>query len=203
MSGHQTTLPEYDCASQRCTSLTFLSTSPENLECLGSISSVLSSAVVSILGFQNVSESISSDVVTEPKSKTFNQELHLNQNFVGQARQERSSAHVVFHAESSPVDFEWLLERCDNDDELVLDVLRSFCEQGQAHITALNSEYNMAVEIGPKTERISFHAVNFHIDYIAHRLLRQLQVHIAQLHSVESCNFSLLFISFTSIVRMA
>ena len=140
MSGHQTTLPEYDCASQRCTSLTFLSTSPENLECLGSISSVLSSAVVSILGFQNVSESISSDVVTEPKSKTFNQELHLNQNFVGQARQERSSAHVVFHAESSPVDFEWLLERCDNDDELVLDVLRSFCEQGQAHITALNSE---------------------------------------------------------------
>jgi hypothetical protein len=154
MSGQQ----EYDWGAQRHTSFTFLSSCPENLESLGSISSVLSSAVVSILGLENGSESKSVVSESNPKSinQTSNQNLDTNLNI----RQDQNSIHMVLNAESKPVDFDWLLEICDHDDELVLDVLRSFCEQGQAHISALNLIYSSVVELDSEADRLSFHAVS-------------------------------------------
>jgi hypothetical protein len=38
-----------------------------------------------------------------------------------------------------PVDFGWLLERCEGDNQLVMEVLRTFCEQGQRHICGMQS----------------------------------------------------------------
>ena len=44
---------------------------------------------------------------------------------------------VAYQSNPSPVDFGWLLERCDGESQLVQDVLRSFCEQGQPHVDTL------------------------------------------------------------------
>ncbi len=154
---------EDGCASQGFTSLTFISTSSENLECLGSISSVLSSAVVSILGFQNGPESSFPEIGSEPIPKTVAQAINLNENLDVQVKHEMNPAHLVCYEESNPVDFDWLRERCDNDDELVLEVLRSFCEQGQAHIVSLNTLYNSTLEPDSKAERLTFHAVSWYL----------------------------------------
>jgi hypothetical protein len=45
---------------------------------------------------------------------------------------------------SSPVklnhiDLDWLLDRCDGDTQLVGEVLHSFCEQGQHHLSSIRS----------------------------------------------------------------
>jgi hypothetical protein len=51
-------------------------------------------------------------------------------------------------------DFEWLHERCDGDTQLVLEVLRCFCEQGQTRLQAMQSalkEMDMS--------KLVFHAV--------------------------------------------
>ena len=38
-----------------------------------------------------------------------------------------------------PVEFSWLRERCEGDDRLVQEVLLTFCEQGQRHISGMQS----------------------------------------------------------------
>ena len=37
-----------------------------------------------------------------------------------------------------PVDFEYLLRRCDDDNQLAVEILRTFCEQGQIHLSAMH-----------------------------------------------------------------
>jgi HPt (histidine-containing phosphotransfer) domain-containing protein len=64
-------------------------------------------------------------------------------------RNAASKAHY-----QQPPDFAWLQERCDGDNQLVLEVLRCFCEQGQTHIQALQS----AMKERDKTKLV-FHAV--------------------------------------------
>jgi hypothetical protein len=144
---HHSGPTELDSASLRSASFTYLSaTGPENLECLGSISSVLSSAMASVLGFQNGSES--NTLCTR----------NLEEDREGKQISDDQSCGAESHA----VDFDWLRERCDNDDELVLDVLGSFCEQGQAHIAALNAAHKSPVDLDPNGDKLLFHAVYFH-----------------------------------------
>ncbi len=126
---------------------------------MGSISSVLSSAVVSILGFQNEPECISTEMVSDPNPKSEDHALNLNQKLDANFTFEKNISRVVCNDDSNPLDFDWLRERCDDDEELVLDVLRSFCEQGQSHIVALNAIYNSDAELDSKAERLAFHAV--------------------------------------------
>ncbi len=61
---------------------------------------------------------------------------------------------IAYQMSSAPFDFVWLLERCGGESQLMLDVLRSFCEQGQYHLNAVQisaKESNM--------KQLSFHAV--------------------------------------------
>jgi hypothetical protein len=61
-----------------------------------------------------------------------------------------SSVHI------DPVDFVWLRERCEGDNLLVIEVLRTFCEQGHRHISGMQSSIK---EMDAKM--LLFHAVNF------------------------------------------
>jgi hypothetical protein len=61
---------------------------------------------------------------------------------------------VAYQMKSEPFDFMWLLERCDGESQLMLDVLRSFCEQGRLHINAVQ---NSAKDVD--MQKLSFHAV--------------------------------------------
>ena len=55
---------------------------------------------------------------------------------------------------AEPIDFEWLLIRCEGDRQLVLEVLRSFCEQGQKHLSAMQN-----IVHGADFKLLMFHAV--------------------------------------------
>ena len=60
-----------------------------------------------------------------------------------------------------PSDFAWLQIRCDGDTQLVFEVLRCFCEQGQTHLQAMQSSMeNMDKPM------LVFHAVRFFVEPI-------------------------------------
>ena len=82
----------------------------------------------------------------DPKTVAINTELsfvHMPSPNLGRIRSEPI------------VDFDWLLERCGSDGQLVLEVLQSFCEQGQHHLNAIQNcirEHD--------TNRLIFHSVS-------------------------------------------
>ena len=57
---------------------------------------------------------------------------------------------------SDPVDFAWLLARCDDDPHLVHEVLKSFCEQGRTHLGSMQGTLQ-----GISRDCILFHTVSF------------------------------------------
>ena len=66
-----------------------------------------------------------------------------------------NSSNPSFHAHVEPVDFGWLRERCEGDNRLVQEVLRTFCEQGQRHISGMQSSIK-----DMDAKMLLFHAVN-------------------------------------------
>ena len=161
---------------RECTSYTSLQVGTESIDGLGSISSVLSSAMVSILAFPDEAGTVQvrtrhrasegpthsmqdpnfrvdshSEVVRLRTRNASDSKANL-ESTRGQAHEQRSTVH--------PLDFTWLRERCDHDEDLVLEVLKSFCEQGQHHINSLNTMYHSKLDAAEKVQRISFHSVN-------------------------------------------
>ena len=55
---------------------------------------------------------------------------------------------------AEPIDFEWLSVRCDRDDQLFLQVLESFFQQGQEHLSAMQKAAQ-----DEDADRILFHTV--------------------------------------------
>jgi hypothetical protein len=79
-------------------------------------------------------------------------EADIGTNFVLERTVEFNAYHHM--SPHKPPDFEWLHERCDGDTQLVLEVLRCFCEQGQTHVQAMQiamKEMDMS--------KLVFHAV--------------------------------------------
>ena len=56
-----------------------------------------------------------------------------------------------------PVDFEYLLRRCDDDNHLAVEILRTFCEQGQIHLSAMHGAVKLNDGSG-----LLFHSVLLH-----------------------------------------
>ena len=75
----------------------------------------------------------------------------------------RPKLHSASHSTSTksmkqtnePIEFQWLLLRCEGDEDLALKVLRSFCEQGQMHVSAMQKAIQEM-----DNNRILFHSVN-------------------------------------------
>jgi hypothetical protein len=67
---------------------------------------------------------------------------------------------VAYQINSAPFDFVWLLERCDGESQLMLDVLQSFCEQGQCHLDDVKSSVKQK-----DMQKLSFHAVKIRLLY--------------------------------------
>jgi hypothetical protein len=66
----------------------------------------------------------------------------------------KRSHPVAYQSTHSPLDFKWLLERCDGENQLALDVLRSFCEQGQRHLDSVQRSAS-----DEDMQQLAFHAV--------------------------------------------
>lgn len=102
----------------------------------GSITGVLSSALTSIL--------------TLPLESIEASRMHTNLH-VGTG----DTVHTIkYRACIGPVDFASLLQRCDGDHQLALQVLQHFCEQGQYHLSAMQKSIEAADNCG-----LMFHAV--------------------------------------------
>ena len=137
-----------DCQSFRC-----LGFGEDSKECMGSVSSILSSAMVSILALHTDATPVNVD-------STETVEIRKNKNISMPDYSKQNNAKLL-DSEINPVDFKWLLERCDNDNELTLKVLRVFVEQGNDHVTSLQKIYNSAMKVDLKIQEIVFHAVIF------------------------------------------
>jgi hypothetical protein len=108
------------------------------------------------------SDSISSAIASRlslidtecPKDKT-NCSVNVtdsgSNNVMGRNPASKSSCQVI----QEPPDYAWLQGRCDGDTRLVLEVLRCFCEQGEAHLQAMKSAMKEM-----DTNKLVFHAVN-------------------------------------------
>ena len=79
-------------------------------------------------------------------------------HFLVDSRMRQASTEYTRSA-SNPIDLPWLRERCDDDDELVLEVLRSFLKQGLDHTDSLNSIRFAKLDPDLKIRRLMFHAV--------------------------------------------
>jgi hypothetical protein len=115
---------------------------------LGSISGVLSSAMSTALTFR---------VETEMPQKQFQFDGHgepIDRISTLRIRPYSDDRHKPNHVLLQALDFEWLHERCDGDIDLLSEVLKSFCEQGQIHLSAMQQSFK---EINIKT--LEFHAV--------------------------------------------
>ena len=62
--------------------------------------------------------------------------------------------NVIEGETENAVDLAWLLQRCDNDRQLVSEVLKAFCQQGQTHLDAMRDVHTKDPD-GP----LFFHAV--------------------------------------------
>ena len=118
----------------------------ENVEGLSSVSGILSSALVSILslptGAANMDENETSPLSTSNSVR--------NRGY-----------DCIDHDDvtTDPIDISWLQDRCENDDELIFAVLRSFCEQGQDHIASLSTIYHSESAVETKIREILFLSV--------------------------------------------
>uniref|UniRef100_A0A7S0MM78 HPt domain-containing protein n=1 Tax=Cryptomonas curvata TaxID=233186 RepID=A0A7S0MM78_9CRYP len=132
------------------------STSSFSSHVFSSISGVLSSAMASALtltpedsqklGYNGQSWTTMEDYQThsillkptaqEPTFKPFDQKtVAINTGLSSIHMPSPNLGRVRFE----PVDFDWLRERCGSDGQLVLEVLQSFCEQGQHHLNAIQN----------------------------------------------------------------
>ena len=159
-----------------CTSMTSSWLGAESVEGLGSISSVLSSAMVSILAFPDEAgrysriDNETSHRVARPTKDlmshagTDSEANHCNLRQASNHKSDLETANGQSYPDQDSaifsVDFSWLLERCDYDEQLVLEVLRSFCEQGQHHMNLLSTIYHSELDAAAKCRAVSFHAVN-------------------------------------------
>ena len=113
-----------------------------------SVSGVLSTALTAILAIPlnsverlQVPASLHLEACTEPFSTPnavrngAGQESSGNLSKAGHSKIPSYSAKVG--CESEPVNFDFLLQRCDSDTQLALEILRHFCEQGQTHLSAM------------------------------------------------------------------
>jgi hypothetical protein len=62
---------------------------------------------------------------------------------------------ILARSQVEPVDFDWLHDRCGCDSQLVLEVLQSFCEQGQHHLDAIHNSIREH-----DIKRLLFHSVS-------------------------------------------
>ena len=114
---------------------------------LGSISGPLSSAMTSAL-------SLSESSYTSKPFHVGRVEPCIQSSSTCSNSEQHNSLMKMKDRILESIDFEWLRERCDGDEQLVLEVLRSFCEQGQRHLIAMQSSLR---EFDIKT--LIFHSV--------------------------------------------
>jgi hypothetical protein len=128
---------------------------------LGSVSGVLSSAMVSALTFNpedyhRTAHTASEDLQNSRCPKSSAQQPNSSPNSTNtESRSSHQPKPHLSRSQVEPIDFEWLRERCGGDNQLVLEVLQSFCEQGQHHLNAIQScirEHD--------TKRLIFHSVS-------------------------------------------
>jgi hypothetical protein len=143
----------------------------------GSISGVLSAAMVTALNFpsdptqtQQTSTGNTLERTSEICDKTSHGASLVKVNSADNLLNAMRADPKFIVTNVEPIDFEWLSSRCDGDRQLVLEVLQSFCEQGQVQLSAMQSslhsfDYN----------RLMFHAVRFRfldINFFLHLEIR-------------------------------
>ena len=122
-----------------------------SLGCNGqeSVSGVLSTALVSALALPDDSSETSRPPpqrCSSPNKRRSSRATSSKLDFSGFSA---SSRAII-----EPIDFDWLLVRCDGDNDLVLEVLRSFCEQGQTHLSSMQKAMQEM-----DNNRLLFHSV--------------------------------------------
>lgn len=148
---------------QQCFSGLDMKADTEDLESINSFSSSLSGSISSlssnILGSISgvLSSAMSNALILTAEAEISPKAVQMNGN--GIDRMLSRPRHNYYDGKLSSgileaVDFEWLRERCDGDNELVTEVLNSFCEQGQKHLGSMQRSLR---EIDIKG--LQFHAV--------------------------------------------
>ena len=127
----------------------------ESGEALGSVSSVLTSAIASILSFSTDGTMLQKTAYSLDRDRCITPSACERPDSTRPGAQKGNQNIYSYE----PVDFQWLRERCDGDNELVLAVLRSFCEQGQQHLNALKIMYDSDLDNISKARGIVFHSV--------------------------------------------
>ena len=74
----------------------------------------------------------------------------------------KCATNIVHPKCPKSVDFAWLRDRCEGDEHLVLEVLRTFFEQGQCHLNAMQRSMEEMDYV-----KLKFHSVNAgpHLNY--------------------------------------
>jgi hypothetical protein len=125
----------------------------------GSITSVLSSALASALTFPvQDNDTPRRDFPVAVTDATHHEHETKKAQSASCQANVKCATRTVHRLDPGPVDFVWLRERCGGDDELVLEVLRNFFEQGQCHIDSMQSSIK-EMDI----TKIMFHSVNLHL----------------------------------------
>jgi hypothetical protein len=132
----------------------------------GSITTVLSSAIANALTLSSndhevrqLPNSISAfvqDAAHNRGTQGRNETTNMNEGCIS-CRSNRSGVSSInssYLVRLEPVDFGWLHERCEGDKHLAMEVLRTFCEQGQRHIDGMKSSIKEM-----DTKMLLFHAV--------------------------------------------
>lgn len=136
---------------------------------IGSISGVLSAAMATALNFPADTHSVSTSLGIGASSEICDKtsidysiaKLNSADNLLNAMRANPKPITTV----AEPVDFEWLFRRCDGDRQLVLEVLQSFCEQGQIQLSAMQSsihnfDFNRLMFHAVIVSQLSIHATN-------------------------------------------
>jgi hypothetical protein len=122
----------------------------------GSVTNVLSSALASTLTFSTQEHDTQKRDLPVAVSDAIHCEDELKQGKSDLGQTNVKSATRIAHPISlEAVDFTWLRDRCERDENLVLEVLRSFFEQGQCHLTAMQRSMEEM-----DTVKLMFHSVN-------------------------------------------
>ena len=135
-----------------------------------SVSGVLSTALTAILAIPlnsverlQVPASLHLEACTEPFSKPTVVRSGSCQDLLQSLSKAEQSKVPSVCAKTSceQVDFDFLLQRCDSDTQLALEILRHFCEQGQIHLSAMQRSI-----LTMDNSALLFHAV-FHSTFMA------------------------------------